>query len=397
MPVFSYEAVDRKGKKLRASVEATDEPSLREELRKKGFVPLNITTREGGKAGIFHRVTKKDVLTFTHELGSLLESGLSLDRALYLLSEHTEKTQLRSVLREVFLDIQRGQSLSQALSRHPAFPKLYVNMIRAGETGGIMEMVMKRLAAFLETTIAFQEEVFSALIYPVLLTFVGGLAVVVLMLYVVPKFAVIFEDMGHALPLPTLILMSASNWFISYWWALAGVALAGFLLIKTYIRTSEGRLFLDGLKLKVPIIRGVHMKLIIARFSRTLGTLLTSGVPILESIRVSREVVGSEVIAASLLSVEEGVRKGRGVAAPLRESGIFPSIVGQMIATGEEAGRLEETFLAVADRFEGESKRQITRAVSLLEPSMILLMGLIVGFIVISMLMAVFSINEIPI
>lgn len=397
MPVYYYEASDREGRKSKAEAEALDETALREELREKGLVPLSISRKKARRAGLFKRVTRKDILTFTQEMGSLLESGLPVDRALYVLAEHAEKAELREVIRQVYVDIQQGQSLSQALSRHRVFPRLYVNMIRAGEAGGILEVVIKRLAAFLETVVALREETVSALIYPALLTLVGGLAVVVLMLYVVPKFSVIFADMGQALPLPTLILLTVSDWFVSYWYILAAAGAGGALLLEAYLRTSEGRLVLDGLKLKAPLVRDVHLKLAIARFSRTLGTLLQSGVPVLESIRVSREVLGNRVLSERLHALEDGVRKGKGVAAPLRESRVFPSIVVQMIATGEEAGRLEETFISVAERFEAESKRLITRTVGILEPAMILVMGLIVGFIVISMLMAVFSINEIPI
>jgi general secretion pathway protein F len=181
-------------------------------------------------------------------------------------------------------------------------------MIRAGEVGGILEKVLRRLSAFLETTAAFKEEVISALIYPALLTTVGGLAVAVLMLYVVPKFAQIFEDMGQALPLPTLMLLGLSNWFASYWWLIAGIAAASVLLLKSYSKTSEGRFFMDGLKIRVPVVRGLHMKLVIARFSRTLGTLLQSGVPILDAIMVSRDVVGNEVVR----------KEGKGIVRPSR-------------------------------------------------------------------------------
>jgi general secretion pathway protein F len=390
-------AADRAGRKIQATHEADDEATLKGELRKRGLVPLSISPATQRKPFTFKRVTQRDLLLFSHELGNLLESGLPIDRALYVLSEHAEKEAMRVVVRQVYVDIQKGQSLSQALSSHKMFPTLYVSMVRAGEVGGILEAVLKRLTAFLETSVAFKEEVTSALIYPLLLTSVGGVSVVVLMLYVVPKFAQIFQDMGQALPGPTQVLMDLSNAFVSYWWILAGVVALAVGMARTYANTDEGRLFMDEAKTRVPGIRGLHMKLVIARFTRTLGTLLKSGVPILSAIGVSREVVGNQAVSARLKALEDGVRKGRGVSAPLRECGVFPAIVAQMLAVGEEAGRLEETFLLVADRFEAESKRLIKRTVGLLEPALILVMGLIVGFIVISMLIAVFSINEIPI
>jgi general secretion pathway protein F len=269
-------------------------------------------------------------------------------------------------------------------------------MVRAGETGGILEQVLRRLAGFLETSVAFRDEIASALIYPILLTSVGGAAVTVLMIYVVPKFAQIFTDMGQALPGPTKMLMDTSDALVSYWWLIAGALALAVAAVRTYVRTEEGRLFMDGLKTRLPVISALHMKVVIARFSRTLGTLLQSGVPILDAISISRAVVGNEVVSRRLKDLEDGVRKGRGLSAPLKASGVFPSIVAQMIAVGEEGGRLEETLMLVAERFEAESRRLIKSTVGLIEPALILLMGLVVGFIVISMLMAVFSINEIP-
>ncbi len=397
MPLYTYEAADRAGKKVRASVEAQDETAVISQLKDRGLVPLSVKAAKARRLLASRRVSKKDLLVFTQELASLLESGLAVDRALYVLSEYSEKEAMRTILREVYMDIQRGQSLSQAMSRHGIFPKLYVNMINAGEMGGMVDKVARRLAGFLETTVAFQDEVASALIYPALLTVVGGLSVVFIMLFVVPRFAGMFEDMGQALPAPTLMLMNISDFLFAYWWLIAGALAGAAVLLRSYASTDEGRTFLDGLKLKLPVAKRLHMQLVIGRFARTLGTLLQSGVPILEAIRVSREVVGNEVVEEKLRGMEEGVQKGRGVAGPLLESGVFPPVVGQMIAVGEEAGRLEHAFLTVAERFETESKYMINRTVSLVAPAIILFMSVIVGFVVVSMLLAVFSINEIPI
>ncbi|MBI4690677.1 MAG: type II secretion system F family protein [Nitrospirae bacterium] len=396
MPLFSYEAIDSNGKKIRESLDAINEDAIKSDLLGRGLRPLSIKPVETRNLFLFERITQKDLLTFTQELGSLLESGLPVDRALYVLSESSEKKAFRTIIREVYIDIQRGQSLSQSLSRRKIFPKLYVNMIKAGEVGGILESVIKRLASFLETSVTFKEEMTSALVYPILLTIVGGLAVVFLMLYVIPKFATIFSDMGQSLPLPTVILLNISTGFISYWWVAAGVLITAAVAMRSYSMTSEGRVFIDNIKLKLPIIKRLHMKLIIARFSRTLGTLLQSGVPILEAIGISRSVVGNEIIAGRLQTIEEGVKKGQGIAKPLKESAVFPPVVVQMALVGEEAGKLDDTFLLIADRFEVESRSLIKRVVSLFEPLLIVFMGLIVGFIVISILLAIFSINEMP-
>lgn len=396
MPLYKYEAVDASGRKIKERISFSDEASLKSSLKDKGLIPLSIAVAESKKISFFERISQKDLLTFTQELGNLLDSGLPIDRALFVLSEYSEKKSFREIIREVYIDIQKGSTLSAALGKHKVFPRVYINMIRAGEAGGILETVIGRLVAFLETSIRFREEVVSALIYPILLTTVGGLAVAVLMIYVVPNFAQIFSDMGQALPLPTLMLIKVSDLFSKYWWVIGFSLVAGALLIRGYAKTAEGKTFFDSIKLRIPVMKTVTMKMIIARFSRTFGTLLQSGAPILDAIKISRDVIDNDTVSRQLAVIEEGVSKGRGFSAPLRESAVFPAIVTQMVTVGEEAGRLEETFLLIAERFESETKILIKRFVSLFEPALILIMGLIVGLIVISMLIGIFSINEIP-
>ncbi len=397
MPLYTYEAIDSSGNKVKETISSTDEATLKSTLRDMNLVPLSIRISAARESSFFQRISSEDILIFTQELGNLLDSGLPIDRALYVLSEHSEKKALRAIIKEVYIDIQKGNTLSNAMGKHKVFPRLYINMIRAGEAGGILEVVIKRLVVFLETTLTFKKEIVSALIYPILLTVVGGLAVTVLMLYVIPNFSKIFSDMGQTLPLPTMILIKVSSLFADYWWAFLGGIISFAVLIRIYVRTAEGKSYIDNLKLKVPVLKKLSMKFIIARFSRTFGTLLQSGVPILEAIRVSRDVIDNDIIAQKLSILEEGVSKGKGISLPLRESGVFPAIFNQMVTVGEEAGRLEDTFLLIADRFEADTRNLIKRFVSLFEPMLILLMGLVVGLIVISMLMGIFSINEIPI
>jgi len=397
MPLYNYEAVDSSGRKIKDSLTSSNEEELKSALRVKGLIPLSIKAGEVKENSFFERISVKDLLTFTQELGDLLDSGLPIDRALYVLSEHSEKKAMKSVVREVYIDIQKGNTLSYAMGRHKIFPRVYINMIKAGESGGILEVVIKRLVSFLETSMSFREEIISALIYPILLSGVGGLAVAVLMLYVVPNFSKIFSDMGQTLPLPTLMLIKASSLFSSYWWAIVAVIAAVTFMIRSYGKTAEGKSYIDSLKLKVPVLNKLTMKMIISRFSRTLGTLLQSGVPILEAIRISRDVIDNDAISKKLFILEEGVSKGRGISQPMKESGVFPPIFNQMVIVGEEAGKLEETFLLIAERFEVETRNLIKRFVSLFEPALILIMGVIVGLIVISMLLGIFSINDIPI
>ncbi|GAB4485660.1 MAG: type II secretion system F family protein [Thermodesulfovibrionales bacterium] len=396
MPLYSYEAVDSRGRKVKETLSSSDEATLKTTLRSMGLIPISIRAAEAKKSFFYQRISTKDLLTFTQELGNLLDAGLPIDRALYTLSEHSENRAFRMIIKEVSIEIQRGGTLSSSLAKHRVFPRVYVNMIRAGESGGMLDAVIKRLVVFLETTTTFKDEIISALIYPILLSLVGGLAVAVLMLYVIPNFSQIFSDMGQALPLPTMILIRTSEFFAAYWWALLGALAGGAVLLRAYLTTAEGKTFLDTALVSLPAVKKVTIKFIIARFSRTLGTLLQSGVPILEAIKISREVIDNDVVSQRLKVLEEGVSKGRGISAPLRESQVFPPIFNQMVAVGEEAGRLEDTFLLIAERFEVETKNLIKRFVSLFEPALILVMGLVVGFIVISMLIGIFSINEMP-
>lgn len=397
MPLYAYEAVDKNGKKTKATVEGADEKTVKAEIQAAGLIPLSIqqTAKRDG-SGFARGVSAKDLLRFTQELGNLIESGLPLDRALFILSEHTDRPGMKEIVKDLFVNLQKGQSLSQAMSRHEIFPKLYVNMVKAGETGGIMEPVIKRLATFLELSASFREEIINALIYPLILTGVGGVSIVVLMVYVIPKFTQIFADMGQALPGPTMALVAISGIISRFWWLIILVVSIAVLGMRSYIETSEGRLAFDGLKLKIPVLKEVHMRFVVTRFTRTLGTLLQSGVPILEAIRISRDVVGNEVISEKLAVLEAGVKQGKGVSGPLVESGVFPPLVAHMIAVGEEAGRLEDTFISVAERFEFEGRTYVKRVVTLIEPLIIVVLGLVVLFIILSLLMAILGINDLP-
>lgn len=396
MPLYVYEAADHSGKKVKDTLEAAGEAGVKEYLKEQGLLPLSIREAGKGRGILLSRVSKKDLLDFTQELGNLLESGMPIDKAVYALSVYSNSPAVRNILHQVYADLQRGQSLSQALTRHREFSPLYVNMIKAGEAGGMVEASVARLAEFLEASVSFREEVRSAIVYPVFLTVITSLAVAFLIMYVVPQFTRMLESAGQEPPISMMALISLSGFIGTYWWAiLAGLAGAVFAFDR-YIRTPEGERVFDTLKLRLPLIGGLHTKTLTARFARTLGTLIQSGVPILEAIKVSREVIGNSVVSARLDSLVEGVSKGRGVAVPLRESRAFPPIVVQVVSVGEEAGRLDNAFMKVADRFETESRRTIKRLMSVLPTLMIVLMAVAVGFIVYSLLMTVLSVNDIP-
>jgi len=401
---YSYEATTKEGSIVNGSLEAVNERMAVDRIQDMGYFPLKVT-KELERESIFTklfssvkgRVKEKDIMTFTYQLGVLLDAGFALERSLSILADLSEKKKMQEMLNEIISHLRSGKHFSDALSRFPAvFPMFYINMVKAGEAGGFLEDVISRLVIYLENSQALKEDVRSALIYPSILCVVGGAAVVVLLTFVVPKFTQIFADMGEALPLPTIMLLAVSDMLIQSWWVLVLLSGGVFLYARRYFSTEKGRRSWDKVKFRLPVFGELSKEIAVSRFARTLGTLLASGVPILSAFQIVKGTLGSEKISDIIASVKESVRKGRGISEPLRNSDIFPPLAVHMITVGEETGRLDEMLIKIADRFDIEVKTTVKRLLSLLEPALILAMGLMVGFIVISMLMAIFSINELP-
>jgi len=404
METYSYKATTKEGDIITGTIEASNERIAVDRIQEMGYFPLMVSKAIERKDIIYNfisslkgRIGEKDVMSFTYQLGVLLEAGFTLDKALSILSELTEKRALRELIRDIISEVRGGRSFSEALSRFPAvFPSFYVNMVRAAEAGGFLEETMSRMATYLENTRALKEDIRSALIYPSILTVVGGSAVIILLTFVVPKFTKIFTDMGEALPIPTAILLTISNGLIKYWWMIL-LFLAGILFtIRSYLKSESGRRTWDKLRFRLPVFGKLYKEAAVSRFARTLGTLLGSGVPLLNALQIVKGTLGSEKIAELISSVREAVRRGRGISEPLRNSDVFPPIAVHMITVGEESGRLDEMLIKIAERFDIEVRTTVKRLLSLLEPALILFMGVMVGFIVIAMLMAIFSINELP-
>lgn len=397
MGIFSYRATTIDGAIVEGVIEAADERDVAERLKNSGVIPLTISTP---KEGLRKRFTLKsshgDILTFTTELSSLLGAGLPLDRSLNILSEITESADMNNIIKSVLKSIREGSSFSDALHKHPrVFPKLYVNMIRAGEAGGVLDVVLDKLNEFLESARELKDHVFSAMIYPVILLFTGGASIIVLLTYVLPKFTVIFAEMHSELPLSTRMIIGFSNVIASYWWILLAGAAGGWAVFRNFVKTEAGRLQWDSLKLK--LMGDVIRKIETARFARTLGTLLKSGVPLLQALHNSKDIINNRVIASAIDMVSKGAKEGKGIAAPLVAANVFPALALSMIKVGEETGQLDTMLLKVAVTYEKSLRVAIKRFVSLMEPAMILSMGLIIGFIVMSMLMAIFSITDLPV
>jgi len=401
---YNYEAITRDGTVVTGSMEAASEHLVVDRLHEMDYYPVKVgsAAEDGGVGTFFHsilkgRVGEKDIMSLSYQLSVLLDAGFPLDRSLSILSELTEKEKLRNIIDELSAGIRGGKSLSDALSRFPeVFSPLYINMVRAGEAGGFLEDTLKRLAAYLEESQKLKDDVRSALIYPSLLGIVGGVAVVVLLVFVVPRFSSIFADMGQALPLPTLVLLSVSSALRDYWWLFAAFISGGFLLLRYYLRTEAGRRYWDRLRFRLPVLGRLYRELSVARFARTLGALLMSGVPILNALNIVEGTQQSGSMAELTGTVKEGVRKGRTIGGLLRGNAVFPPFAIHMITVGEETGKLDEMLVRIADRFDAEVRSTIKKLLSLLEPALILSMGLVVGFIVISVLLAIFSLNDLP-
>ena len=407
MGTFQYTATDSAAKIVRGSMEAADERTVVTWLRANGFYPIKI-----GQPGAAAEVTPglvrlptrfsrgpstQDVLAFTQQLATLLEAGMELDRSLAILLDLTDNPRFRSILRGVLADIQSGSSFADSLAKQPRlFSRLYVNMVKAGEASGVLEMILSRLAGFLERSKAVRDEVTSAMIYPLLLLLVGGGAVVVMMNFVIPRFAQIFADTKQLMPLPTRILLAISTFTTSYWWIFLGLIVVGWVALRAYLQTEEGRVRWDQWKLELPLLGSLIREIEVSRFARTFGTLLQSGVPVLPAVSIVKETITNRVIAGAMSRLQEGAKRGEGISGPLRATGAFPSFSIHMAKVGEETGKLEEMLIRVADTYDERVRRTVKRLTSLLEPVLILSLGAIVGFIVLSMLLAIFSINELP-
>ena len=406
MALFQYRAADFAGKVVEGVMEAEAEHGVVARLHEMGFIPLRIAPpgEASGKTApiplalLFRRkVSEQALLHFTQELSTLLGAGLPLDRCLSVLAGLVEGQEFKNIVRRLLEEVRAGKSLAASMAEHPeVFPKLYVNMIRAGESGGILDGALRHLVEYLERAIALKEDLKSALTYPVLLATVAGVSLIILFVYVIPKFALIFKDINQALPWMTKLLIDFSSGLSRYGWIALLMIIVGAAGGSFYVRSPEGRLQWDHWRLNLWVLGNLMRQLEVARFTRTLAALLKGGVPLLDALGTVQGVVGNRLVARAIAQVQSRVREGKGMVGPLTESGLFPPLALHMIAVGQETGRLEGMLVSVADHYDQEVKRATKRLTSLLEPLLILGMGLVIGVVVISMLTAIFSINDLP-
>ena len=407
MAVFTYEAMNSVGQPVKDEVEAVSSEEAISKVRAMGHFPTKIkekALRRGPKAAAapgvraeeptkqskrVGRVSNKLLTQFTRQLSTLIDAGLPILRSLRILEEQQRPGPLRVALRLVGDDVEGGTALSESMGRQPkAFDSLYTNMIRAGELGGVLDVVLQRLADFREKSQAIKKKVISAMIYPVAVITFATLIVTGIMIFVVPKFQDIFGKMGKELPVMTLALLKASNFVVHGGWVVILLAPLGIWAILRVLRVSEGgRLMLDRFKLRIPIFGQITSKTAISRFTRTLGTLLSAGVPILEALDITRRTAGNEVVAKALARVHDGIREGENFAEPLKLAKIAEPMVVNMIDVGEETGELDKMLGRIADTYDDDVDNMVAGMVSLLEPVMVVTLGLIVGFIVIALFM----------
>ncbi|CDH43933.1 MAG: type II secretion system F family protein [Candidatus Competibacteraceae bacterium] len=403
MPRYRYEAVDAAGETLRDELDAASPEAAIERLRDQGLLPLSVAETKGGfLLGSFGQpwfskrraLSQKVVMLLTQQLSSLINAGMPLDRALTILIGVTDDEPSKVLVERVQEKVRGGSTLADALEAQGVFSRFYLNMIRAGETGGALEVVLKRLTEFLERSRALRETVTSALIYPLILLSVSALSVIILLTFVVPQFQRLFADAGKALPLATQIVIAAGDGFRHYWWAGAMAILLLVAAMRQQLNQPESRLRWDRWFLRLPLFGDLIAKVETARLTRTLGTLLGNGVSLLNALTIVRETLTNRVLAGALGEVAEQVKSGRGLADPLLESGDFPKLAVQMVRVGEETGQLQEMLLQVADTYDAEVQTAVKRMLTLLEPAMILGLGVIIAGIIMSILVAILSLND---
>jgi general secretion pathway protein F len=399
--VFAYKAVNAEGRITDGKVEASDSRGAVVRLESMGLVPVSVEESAASRKDFSFQfpgrgVSRKDILYFTEGFSTLIHAGLPVDRSLEIASDLTTKAALRDVIRNVLTQIKSGKSLSEAFALHPRyFSPLYVNMLRAGEAGGVLDAVLMRIVEFQRSADELRSYLVSSLVYPGLLLAVGTGSVGILLYFVIPKFAVIFADIGVAVPPATAALLWISDVTRRYWWVIAAGIAALVAAFRAWRKTPAGSRSWDSFKLRLPLLGPTIVKIEVSQFARTLGTLLNSAVPLISGVRIVQGIARNQILAEGISKIADGAKRGEGVSRPMRESGVFPPLALHMIEVGEETGKLDGMLIQVADVYEKEVRTSVKTLTAVFEPVIILVMGILIGTIVLSMLMAIFSINEV--
>jgi type IV pilus assembly protein PilC len=391
MPAFTYTARTAAGELRTATVEAATAQDVVAQLRRQRMTVVKVDENAKPKK-VKGSIKMRDIVIFTRQFSTMINAGLPLVQALDILAKQTENKVLANVTRDIVFDVESGHTVADALAKHPkAFSDLYVNMVAAGEAGGILDTILMRLATFMEKNDALVRKVKGAMIYPAVIMSVAAIAICVLLIFVIPVFESMFAGVGLALPLPTRVVIGASDFLRSFWWAVIAAGGAGVFLFKRYYATSGGKLNIDRALLKFPVLGDVLRKSAVSRFTRTLGTLISSGVSILDGLEITAKTAGNRVIQDAIMQSRASIAGGDTIAAPLQKSAVFPPMVISMIAVGEQTGGLDEMLSKIADFYDEEVDAAVSGLLSLLEPVMIVFLGVIVGGMVVAMYLPIFD------
>src|SRR4051794_739683 len=415
MPTYAFEAMNSSGQEVKDEIEAATSDDAIKKIRSKGFFPTKVKERAVKKSAkkkkdeatisgptrkmpiSFGGVPRKHLVAFTRQLSTLQDAGLPILRSLQILEQQQKPGLLKAIIGGVADEVEGGGTLSDAMANYPkAFDKLYVNMINAGEAGGVLDIILSRLADFMEKAAKLKKKVIGAMIYPAVVITIAVGIVSMIMIFVIPKFEQIFKDFKTDLPGITKILLAVSRWFANdYGWAYVLFAPIGLMLIVKLVRISEGGKYaVDMIKLKIPILGSILAKTSIARFTRTLGTLISAGVPILDALNITKETCGNEVYSKALAKVHDAIREGESMADPLRATKVCDAIVVNMVDVGEETGDLDKMLIKIADNYDSDVDVLVGSLISILEPVMVVVLGVIVGFIVIALFMPMITLIQ---
>ena len=399
MAVFAYSAFDKSNKEVKGKLEAANEQLVSRKLREMGLRPVEIKETKGGDGGgkFFGggKVKEQEIATFTRQMATLLDSGMPLLRGINLLAEQNENPAFKKILGQISADITGGKSFSEALIVHPKlFDKLYINMVKAGEIGGVLETVLDRLAVFKEKDIELKMKIKGAMTYPAIMAIVALGVVTFLLVGVLPTFVDMFVSMKVELPLPTKIVIAASDFIKNYWYVVIGFVVGIVLVWKQMRKSNDGLYKTDALILKAPVFGKLILNTIIARFTRTLGTLIQSGVPIIQALSIVRETLGNEYIAKAFDKVIVAIKEGENISKPLHEEHVLPAMVTHMIAVGEETGSVDQMMIKIANQYDVIVDETVAALSTMIEPIMIVFMGGAVGTIVMALFFPMFSLVE---
>jgi type IV pilus assembly protein PilC len=394
MPTFAYSARPATGGDIQSGeIDLATKDDVLAYLHRQKMIPVSVREKSREFNITFGTgVRTRDIVIFTRQFATMINAGLPLVQSLDILAEQTENPALRKTIQEVLYDVESGHTLADAMGRHPKiFTDLFVNMVAAGEAGGILDTILLRLATFLEKNDALIRKIKGAMVYPAVIFSVAASAIVILLIFVIPTFQSMFESAGIPLPLPTRIVIAMSAFLQGYWWAVAVALVAIYFFIRQFYKTDQGELMIDRILLSLPILGDLQRKAAVARFTRTLGTLVSSGVSILEGLEITAKTAGNRVIHDAVMGSRASIAGGETIAGPLKESGVFPPMVVQMINVGEQTGGLDEMLTKIADFYDEEVDAAVETLLSAMEPIMIVVLGVVVGGMIVAMYLPIFD------